>query len=312
MNVDAMIDPEVAQALSQMPPMAAFTPETLPQVRAQRAAMPKPPLSGNVEMTDYTVPGPQGAPDVVIRVYRPKGASGALPCLYWMHGGGYVLGTYDMEDARFDQWCPLLNCVAVSVEYRLAPETPYPGPLEDCYAGLLWTYRNAATIGADPNRIGIGGASAGGGLAAALALLARDRKEVPLRYQLLVYPMIDDRRVNPSSKWEVPVWPPISNERGWAAYLGGLQGNQIPAYAAPTRATDLAGLPPAFIPVGSVDGFLDEDIEYAQRLTWAGVPTKLSVYPGGPHAFDGLAPASALAKQARRDMEEWLKQMMSA
>lgn len=311
MNVQALLDPEIAELLAEAPPMAPFTVDQLPAIRAQRkAALAAVTLSGEVDQRDYTVPGPAGAPDIVIRVYRAKGATGDLPCVYWIHGGGYVLGSYDSEDLRFDKWCPALNCVGVSVEYRLAPETPYPGPLEDCYAGLSWVYQNAASIGVDPTRIGIGGASAGGGLAAGLALLARDRGEIPLIFQLLVYPMIDDRRITVSSGWEVPVWPPTSNERGWKAYLGGLEGDAIPAYAAPTRATDLSGLPPAFIPVGSLDGFLDEDIDYAQRLIRAGVPAQLSIYPGGPHGFDSMMPGSGLGRRARRDMEEWLAAMM--
>jgi acetyl esterase/lipase len=311
-NVDVLIDPEVAQALQSMPTLGTFTFEQLPAIRAQRAAqLALIQLSNEVERTDHTVPGVDGAPDVTIRVHRPKGVAGALPAIYWMHGGGYMLGSYDAEDLRFDKWCTSLNCVGVSVEYRLAPETPYPGPLEDCYAGYKWVHSNAARLGIDPARLGIGGASAGGGLAAGLALLARDRGQVPVAFQLLVYPMIDDRRVTASSKWEtVPIWPPSANERGWAAYLGPAAGGDIPFYAAPTRATELRGLPPALIVVGALDGFLDEDVEYAMRLTHAEVPTELHVYPGGPHGFDSITPGAALAKRARNTMEDWLARVM--
>lgn len=314
MNVESLLDPDIAEALKAMPQTFGFTFDQLPamrEMRAQQQALIT--LSDAVERTEYLVPGRDGAPDVRLRVHRPKGVSGALPCIYSIHGGGYVMGTYAMDDLRFDKWCPTLNCVGVSVDYRLAPETPYPGPLEDCYAGLAWTYANAATIGIDPARLGISGGSAGGGLAAALALLARDRAEIPLAFQLLIYPMIDDRRVTESSSWQVPIWPPLSNERGWAAYLGDLlNGDErdIPAYAAPTRATDLTGLPPALVVVGALDGFLDEDVEYAMRLTRASVPTELHVYPGGPHGFDALLPGTALARRARRDMEEWLMRVM--
>ena len=224
-----------------------------------------------------------------------------------MHGGGYVVGTYEMEDLRFDRWCQSLNIVGVSVEYRLAPETPYPGPLEDCYAGLKWTFEQAETLGIDRDHIGIGGASAGAGLAAGLALLVRDRGEIPNQFQLLIYPMIDDRIESVSSQWEVPIWPPSSNHFGWASYLGDLAGKEPPAYAAPARATELSGLPPALILVGSLDGFHDEDIEYAKRLNHAGVHTELHVYPGAPHGFDGMMPTTRLAKEARRAMHEWLR-----
>jgi len=313
MNVEALLDPEIAEFLRQTPPPGAFTLDQVAGIRAERrAAMPVPQLSGRVEQRDVRVPGPEGAPDVLMRIYRPRGVTGALPCIFWIHGGGYVFGSYDTEDVRFDRWCEALPCVGVSVEYRLAPETPYPGPLEDCYAGLSWVSRNSTDLGVDPARIGIGGASAGGGLAAGLALLVRDRGELQLRFQLLVYPMIDDTRTSGSSQWDVPVWPPASNERGWAAYLGGLAGSDVPAYAAAARAVDLAGLPPAFVPVGALDGFLDEDIEYARRLTHAGVLTKLSVYPGGPHGFDSLMPGTKLARLARRDMEEWLAAQMAS
>ena len=312
MDVDALLDPEIAAALAAMPRMTGFTVEQLPAMRAARnEQMAAIQLSDKVERTDYTIPGRNGDPDVVVRVHRPKGATRPLPGIYSMHGGGYVMGSYAMDDLRFDRWCPALNCVGVSVEYRLAPETAYPGPLEDCYSGLLWTYENAAMLGIDATRLGINGASAGGGLAAGLALLARDRAEVPLAFQLLIYPMIDDRITSRSSGWEVPIWPPASNRLGWAAYLGSLTGGDVPAYAAASRAKELKGLPPALIVVGALDGFLDEDVEYAMRLTHAGVPTELHVFPGAPHGFDGITPGTGLARQARSLMEQWLTRVMA-
>lgn len=314
MNVEELLDPEIAEALQAMPPMGGFTLEQLPAIREQRLAqLEAVELSDRVERRDYQVPGLNGAPEVTIRVHRPVGVEGPLPCIYFMHGGGYILGTYAMDDLRFDRWCPKLGCVGVSVEYRLAPETPYPGPLEDSYAGLAWVYQHAAELGIDPARIGIGGASAGGGLAAGLALYARDRGEVPLSFQLLIYPMIDPRRVTESSTWDVPIWPPASNELGWKAYLGELAPDgDLPPYAAPALAADLRGLPPAMVPVGALDGFLDEDVEYAMRLNRSGVPAELHVYPGGPHGFDGIMPGTALARRARHDMEEWLARVMEA
>ncbi len=299
--------------MADMPPVRFdLSAEALPAIRSAGLTAQAPvELSDRVERVDHVIPGPPGAPDVTVRVHRPKGVTGTLPCLYSIHGGGYILGSFDMDDLRFDRWCPKLGCVGVSVEYRLAPETPYPGPLEDCYAGLRWVHEHAAELGVDPARTGIGGASAGGGLAAALAILARDRGELPVAFQLLVYPMIDDRQMTETSRWETPVWNPAANEFGWRAYLGDLYGAvDVPATAAPSRATDLSGLPPAQVTVGTADGFCDEDIDYATRLNHGGVPTELHVYPGAPHGFDGFFPGSMIGRQARRDMVEWLARMM--
>jgi acetyl esterase/lipase len=210
--------------------------------------------------------------------------------------------------------CPKLGVVGVSVEYRLAPETPYPGPLEDCYLGLRRTFEQAAELGIDPGCIGVMGVSAGGGLAAALCLLARDRGEVPLAFQLLDQPMLDDRQITPSSQEvDLAVWSRNSNTFGWKAYLGDLYGrDQVPPTAAPARATDLSGLPPTLVSVGAVDGFRDEDVEYAVRLNQAGVPTELHVYPGACHGFNLLAPNAAVSRQCNRNIEDWLRAQLSA
>jgi len=304
LDVRALLDPEIASALAAIPfDLSALSDAALPAIRAGFAAAPPVPLSDQVIRSDHAIPG---RPGVSVRVHRPKGASGALPCVYWVHGGGLILGDNKQDDLRFDRWCPLLGCVGISVDYRLAPESRYPEPLEDCYAGLRWARDNAASLGVDGARLGIGGASAGGGLAAGLALLARDRGEIALAFQALIYPMLDDRMVTPSSAWLDPVWPPSANRYGWRSYLGDLSGGAVPPYAAPARATDLARLPRCFISVGALDGFSDEDIDYAVRLRHAGVATELHVYPGAPHGFDGLAAGSAIAKRANRDIEEWL------
>lgn len=186
-----------------------------------------------------------------------------------MHGGGYVLGSYATDDARLDGWSRSNRCVGVSVEYRLSPETPYPAPLDDCYRGLKWVFEHHHELGADPDRIGVSGTSAGAGLAAGLALLARDRGEVPLRSQLLDAPMIDDRQLTPSSQRDdLVIFDRHSSEFGWRSYLGELYGTpDVPAYAAPARAADLAGLPPAYICVGNVDGFRDDAIDYPPGST---------------------------------------------
>jgi acetyl esterase/lipase len=234
-----------------------------------------------------------------------------LPAIYSIHGGGYVFGSYAMDDAKFDVFCVEFPCVGVSVEYRLAPETPYPGPLDDCYAGLKWTYEHAAELGIDASRIGIAGVSAGGGLAAALALLARDRGEVPLHFQLLECPMIDDRQSTASSLRDgMIIWSRESNEYGWRSYLGPLYGTaDIPAYAAAARATDLTGLPPAMVIVGGADGFRDEDIVYALRLGEAGVSTELHVLPGAPHGVQAFA-GTDIARRWSTYVKDWLRRAL--
>jgi acetyl esterase/lipase len=269
---------------------------------------PAPPLSDAVIRTDHAVPGD---PPLPVRVHRPVDYEGALPALLTIHGGGYMIGSYDMDDLLLDRWCPRLGIVGVSVEYRLAPETPYPGPLEDCYAALRWTHQHADELGIDPARIGVYGLSAGGGLAAGLALLGRDR-DLPLAFQLLDCPMLDDRQTSPSIRAEgLYVWNAESNEFGWRSYLGDLYGSDdLPPYAAAARATDLTGLPPSCVVVGSIDGFRDEDVDYAQRLNRAGVPCELHVLAGLPHAYQ-MAPDAPAVQLATHCVDDWLARQLA-
>jgi acetyl esterase/lipase len=308
MDVGDLLDPEIKEHLGSFPTIQ-LSAELLP---AMRQRPPGPPLSDAVERTEHEVPGD---PPVPVRVHRARDAEGALPCIVSIHGGGMVLGTYDMDDAGFDTWCPELGVVGVSVEYRLAPDTPYPGPLEDCYRALLWVHENAATLGVDPTRIGVRGISAGGGLAAGLALLAKERGGPAIAFQLLDCPMIDDRQQTESSQLAgLPVWTKESNEFGWRSYLGKLHGSKkVPATAAPARATasELAGLPPAFVSVGTADGFLDEDVDYALRLNKAGVPCELHLYPGAPHGYQFWTD-SYNARQSRQHQLDWLRKVLSA
>lgn len=307
-NARNLLDPELA-SVAALVPFDELDAEILATLRTM-VGPPTPP-SDTVERIDHVVPGDgaSGDPDIPVRVHRARGENGVLPCVYSMHGGGYVIGSYTMDDPQFEALCPALGVVGVSVEYRLAPDTPYPGPLEDCYRGLVWTYEHAGELGIDPTRIGVMGVSAGGGLAAALALLARDRREVPVAFQLLDSPMLDDRQRTPSSREaDLAVWSRGSNTFGWKSYLGDLYGrDDVPYTAAAARATDLSGLPPAFVSVGAVDGFRDEDIEYARRLNQAGVPAELHVYPGACHGFNVIAPDAAVSKQSLRNMQDWLR-----
>ncbi len=300
------LDPEIEQ-LEHLVPTRDLSADFLAEIRAGLPVQ-FPELSDAVERLDHVVDEATG---VVVRVHRPVELEGAGPCVYSVHGGGYIRGTYDMDDAKFDRWCPAYGIVGVSVEYRLAPETAYPGPLEDCYAGLKWTHDNAADIGIDPAKIGITGVSAGGGLCAALALLARDRGEVPLQFQLLDCPMLDDRQITPSSQLEnLVIWTKETNAFGWQCYLGDLYGtDDIPYTAAAARAEDLSGLPEAYVCVGGADGFRDEDIIYAKCLYGAGVPTELHVYPGAPHGV-GLFPQTQIAQRYAAHREDWLRRQL--
>lgn len=302
----ADLHPEIAEAIALIP----FTHMDADAMATMRSLSVEFPPSEAVERQDHRVPGD---PEVPLRLNRPRGAEAPLPCLLWMHGGGYVIGSYDHDGPTFDRLCPELGIAGVSVDYRLAPDTPYPGPLEDCYRGLEWTYDHADELGIDPERIGVGGISAGGGLAAALALLARDRGELPIAFQLLDCPMLDDRQVTPSSRRDgLPVWSRESNTFGWRAYLGGRYGtDDVPYTAAPARAEDLSGLPPAFVSVGTLDGFLDEDVDYALRLNRAGVACELHVYPGACHGYQ-IAADCEITRQSRRDVHEWLARRIRA
>jgi acetyl esterase/lipase len=305
-NVKNLLDPELRPVLDAFD-LPVVDAEGVAAMRS--ASFVSPDLSDAVTRTDDVVPG---NPPIPVRVHRPKDAEGLLPAILTIHGGGYVIGSYDMDSPLLDRWCPNLGVVGVSVEYRLAPETSFPGPIEDCYAALRWTYDHAHKLGIDKERIGLYGLSAGGGLAAALALLARDRGEVPLAFVLLDCPMLDDRQRTPSMNAEgLYVWSAGSNEFGWRSYLGDLYGSdEIPPYAAAARENDLSGLPPTCVVVGSIDGFRDEDIDYAQRLNQAGVSCELHVIAGLPHAYL-LVPGAAAVQLAMHCMDDWLTRQLA-
>ena len=265
--------------------------------------MPAPEIHDSVEVANHHVEAADGH-EVLVRVYRPKERRDRSPGLYWIHGGGMVLGDVSMDEAGCAAIASDLDVVVASVDYRLAPEFPYPTPLEDCYCGLTWFFDQADEFGLDTARIAVGGASTGGGLAAGLALLARDRKQVRPCFQLLTFPMIDDRNETPSSSMidDSRLWNRDANVAGWSAYLDGNNGaDDVPGYAAPARATDLGGLPPAIITVGSLDIFLDEDIAYAQALLGAEVPCELHVYPGAFHGSSSFVPQSDISQRWHRD-----------
>ncbi|HEY1349810.1 MAG TPA: alpha/beta hydrolase [Ktedonobacteraceae bacterium] len=297
MTTRNLVDPELVPMLDQFP-VLTLTPQSLPGMRALLAELSNQPSAdlpdfSAITVSEHYIPGSQGAPDVRVLLYLPP-APTPLPALLWIHGGGYVLGSADQDDLQVKSIVLSAGCAAVSVDYRLAPETPFPGGVEDCYAALCWLYTQAKTLGIDATRIAIGGASAGGGLAASLGLLTRDRGEVPLAFQLLIYPMLDDRTAisEPHPYVGEYVWTPQANHFGWSALLGREPGApDVSPYAAAARAEHLEGLPATYLCVGSLDLFLEENLEYARRLMRAGVPTELHVYPGAFHGFNMVAGA---------------------
>jgi acetyl esterase/lipase len=297
-----LIDPDVREPLDLLQQAIPGGFNTIPGIVERRAAVAQllsaleVPPNPNVAAEDRTVPGPEGAPDIRVRIYRPVDATGTLPGIYFIHGGGMILGNIEEEDPVASAICEHVDAVVVSVEYRLAPENPYPAPVEDCYAGLTWMAAHAAELGFDPDRLAVYGGSAGGGLTIATVLLARDRGGPPIRFQMPIYPMIDDRNETPSSHeiTDIGLWDRDGNIEAWKWYLGDGKPDQ---YAAPSRCEDLSGLPPTFIDVGTVDLFRDEDIAFAQRLMQAGVPTELHVNPGAYHAAEVFAPQSPLAER---------------
>ena len=305
-----LVDPEL-RALLEVFPTVTLTEDILPALRAAAVPLPSDPRAVEVvALEELMVPGPAGAPDVGVAIYTPRKRDGHLPCIFHIHGGGFVSGSAAGLGAAHRSLALEANCVIVSVDYRLAPETRFPGAIEDCYAALRWLLGHADELGVDPRRIGVMGESAGGGLAAALALLVRDRGEYALAFQHLIYPMLDDRTCVTSDPHPFVgdfIWTAQSNAFGWASLLGVPPGSPgVSPYAAPARAETLAALPPTYIATGALDLFLEEDLEYARRLTRHGVPLELHVYPGAYHAFN-IAPDAQVAIGARRDSLAALK-----
>ena len=273
----------------------------------------KSPLNlSDIQIRDIFIDGQDGA-QIRLRVYQPGTPPVKAPSLLWMHGGGYIMGMPEQDDIYVLPFVREVGLVVVSVDYRLAPDYPFPTPLEDCYAALQWMTAQAEIPGIDPNRIAVGGSSAGAGLAAALAQLAHDRGEIHPVLQLLVYPMLDDRtgaRKDIEPKAHV-VWNNISNQFGWESYLGQSCGAETaPAGSVPARRDNLAGLPPAWIGVGTNDLFYDEAAAYAQRLSEAGVPCELVPVPGAFHAFDLFAPKMQAVRDFRQAQVVALKKAL--
>jgi len=288
MTTRHLVDPDLLPALEAFPSLKA-TRETLPAMRAAMDPLlkgaPVPVLPVNAQ--EIHIPSPEGH-QVRAILLRPEGLTGAVPALLHIHGGAYIIGVPEMSVPELTVTAHQLGIVILSVDYRLAPEHPFPAGIEDCYAALGYLHDNAATLGIDAARIAVMGESAGGGLAASLALLARDRGSYSLAFQLLDAPMIDDRTcVRPQNPVTGEfIFQPADNHFGWSCLLNAEPGSaDVSPYAAAARATQLQGLPPTLIATGALDLFLDENVDYAMRLNSAGVAVELHIYPGCPHGY---------------------------
>lgn len=306
-----MIDPELRRRGALMGRMLAARSE-----EQLRRGMHVPPV------VDTWLRGrvPRGLTRDIELVTRPDGSTlrlfvyrstlprvGAGPGLLWIHGGGYAMGSAEMEANGFRTLIGGSGAVVVTPDYRLSTEAPYPAALDDCYAALRWLRDNASRLGVASDRIAVGGASAGGGLTAATTLLARDRGEVAVAFQMPIYPMIDDRGDTESTRDnDAPIWDAITNRSAWRMYLGDLYGtDDVPVYAAPARATDYAGLPPTMTYVGDIEAFRDETVRYVENLRAAGVPVEFREFPGAYHGFDAIVPKAAVSLAARAFRDQW-------
>lgn len=312
------VAPEFRSALEVLPSLDGLSDETLQVIRSAFISLVrgvKVPQYPDISVEERQIPGPDGAPDVRAVIYKPSVCLPDTPAMIFIHSGGLVSGTPEVGDARCRDIANALGIIIYSVDYRLAPEAPYPAAIEDCYAVLKWVFHHASSLGINRDKLIIGGDSAGGGLAACLALMARDRKEVKVAFQLLLYPMLDDRTGTtfmPSSALGEYIWTRSANHYAWNAYLNKTPGGEgVSEYASAFRAVDLTGLPPTYIGVGSLDLFLDENMEYARRLMGAGVMTEVCVIPGAYHVFDVFIPEASLTKQFTQSYLSALKRALA-
>lgn len=312
------LDPEVAAALAPLAALAEGTPPlAVGDVAGRRESAAATfayfasvlPAAEGVTGVEHAATAPDGA-SVPLRWYAPAGAAPG-PAVLFVHGGGMILGSVDMYDPLIRSVVAESGVPALAVDYRLAPEHPHPVPVEDCFAALVWLAEHAGELGVDPARIAVIGDSAGGGLAAAVALLARDRGGPALARQILIYPMLDDRTTTPDpSLLPFLTWTYDDNVTGWGALLGADAGTDaVPPSAAPARAQDVSGLPPTYIDVGDLDIFCDEDVEYARRIAATGTPVELHVHPGVPHGFENAAPQADVSRRTRADRMRVLRSL---
>ncbi|PTR30305.1 acetyl esterase/lipase [Rhodococcus sp. OK519] len=307
------IHPELRTLIPALPQVdiaepVAFRERQRIRARELAAAVVRP---RDMAVVDRLVAGPAGAPNVPVRIYTPGAAQSGAGALVWFHGGGYVFGEIEASERACVEIADVVGCVVVSVEYRLAPEHPYPAGLDDCFAALTWVAAHGDELGVDPARLAVGGISAGAGLAAALALRVRDEDGPRLAYQLLDNPMLDDRLETHSVREfvDTPLWTHGQAVLGWDFYLGD-RSAETPPYAAAARAVDVSGLPPAWISANELDPLRDEAIEYALRLMRAGVPVELHHRPGTFHGSNGF-PGVPVSDRTREDMHLGLKRALA-
>ncbi|MER6694394.1 alpha/beta hydrolase [Streptomyces minutiscleroticus] len=308
-------DPELDTLLAGSPLPTVITADMIEPLRTAPFTAPIEEVLATRDLDHriVTIPSPEG--ELAASVFTPRGKTATGAGIYHLHGGGFVIGDRYTGIENILDYALEHGAVVVSVDYRLAPERPDPAPVEDAYAGFVWTARHAGELGIDPDRILLAGTSAGAGLAAGVVLLARDRKGPQAMAQLLMSPMLDDRDDTVSARQYSGTgsWSRESNRTGWSALLGARRGTEaVSVYAAPARAADLSGLPPAFIDVGSAEVFRDEDVAYASRLWSSGVQAELHVWAGGFHIFDGAAPAAALSKAALAARSAWVRRTLGA
>ena len=317
-SILSRVDPELREGAVRIleRPLPDWSLASLTALRAVPPMNPAPSSSPATVERRIAV-GRRGQPDVGFELIGAKPPGAALrPGIIHIHGGGFILGRVSDTTTLCQDLATEFDCVVANVDYRLSPETRFPGPMEDCYAVLAWVHANAEALGVDPKRVAVMGESAGGGLAAMTAIASRDRGDAPLCYQVLIYPMLDDRT---GSTVRVPpfigtlVWNEAGNRFGWSSLLGVEAGSPVIPYgAAPARLDTVAGLAPAFIGVGGLDLFVDEDIVYARRLVDAGVPVQLHVTPGAYHGFDFIAPQARASREFTAAWKSGLKAALFA
>jgi len=306
------IHPELQQ-VARRSPSFTFNKRNVWLIQLLISLMPAPKAPEDILIENIFITGQDERTKIRLRIYQPKTIAASTPALVWLHGGGYVIGKPEMDDFVCAQYVRELGITVVSVDYRCAPKYPFPAGLEDGYSALRWVESHAQQLNVDEKHIAIGGASAGGGLAASLIQLAYDRKEIKPVFQLLVYPMLDDRTVLRADidDSNSPTWSQKSNQFGWESYLGKKCGAEdVPEYSVPARRTYLSGLPPAWIGVGTLDVFHDEDIAYAQRLTESGVDCALDIVPAAFHGFDIFDPQVPLVQDFRKSQILALKKYL--
>ena len=308
------LDPELSALVAGMPLVPELNADVLAQLRPYAAPI-EPPLAGRaVEHREITIAAADGA-RIPLAIFSPAGSgrTAPAPCVFWIHGGGMVMGNrYSQIDIPLE-WLELLGAVVVSVDYRLAPEAGGTTLVDDCYQALSWVAGHAGELGIDPARLVVAGASAGGGLAAGVTLMARDRGAPAIAAQVLIGPMLDHRNNTTSSRQysgEPGVWTREMNGFGWRSVLGDRTGGEVSAYVSPALAGDLGGLPTAYIDAGSAEVFRDEDVEYAARIWAAGGQAELHVWAGGFHGFDALYPKAPISATARRARTDWLTRVV--